>query len=74
MYYFLDIDGVLNTKGDWSRPFTVNPACMANFAEVLRADDDPHIILSSSWRQGLSNKGDHADTGNLFNVFTEMGL
>ena len=31
MFYFLDVDGVLNRESDWRIPFTVNEECLKNF-------------------------------------------
>lgn len=58
MYYFLDIDGVLNRKSDWKRPFTLNPDCVKNFMSLIECDSEPHVILSSTWRQGGDNAHD----------------
>lgn len=57
MYYFLDVDGVLNRESDWCKPFTVNPICVRNFKKLLSNDKDSHVILSSTWRQGFTNAG-----------------
>ncbi len=57
MYYFLDVDGVLNKESDWRIPFSVNEDCLRNFATLIKADSDPHIILSSTWRAGYTNTG-----------------
>ncbi len=58
---FLDIDGVLNRKSDWRNPFTLNGECVSAFFKFLeRAKHiygDAVIVLSSSWRLGLSNTG-----------------
>jgi len=75
MYYFLDVDGVLNRESDWRKPFTVNPICVSNFKKLLSVDKDSHIILSSTWRQGFTNTGiKSASAGSLMNVFDEMGI
>lgn len=57
MYYFLDIDGVLNKESDWRKSFTLNPECVKNFKSLVEKDKNPHIILSSSWRRGVTNTG-----------------
>lgn len=75
MYYFLDVDGVLNKESDWHRPFSVNPICVANFKEMINRDKDPHIILSSTWRQGFTNTGiKSARADGLSKVFDEFGI
>lgn len=50
MYYFLDVDGVLNKESDWKKPYTVNPSCLENFKKLLSHDKNPIVILSSTWR------------------------
>ena len=57
MHYFIDVDGVLNKESDWRKPFTLNDECVENFMELISKDKDPHIILSSTWRQGFTNTG-----------------
>ena len=52
MYYFLDIDGVLNRESDWRRPFILNPECVKNFMNLIECDSEPYVIISSTWRQG----------------------
>jgi len=53
MYYFLDIDGVLNKESDWKHPYTVNLTCLENFKKLLSHDQHPVIVLSSTWRANL---------------------
>ena len=75
MYYFLDIDGVLNKEQDWRRPFTINPACLKCFQEIIRHDKDPHIILSSTWRVGLTNRGNSLEKDSTAQMYMEkLGL
>lgn len=57
MFYFLDIDGVLNKESDWKRPFTLNEKCLKIFSKLIKNDKDAHIILSSTWRVGCNNRG-----------------
>ena len=66
MYYFLDIDGVLNKESDWRVPFAINPECAACFAMLLKKDKDPHVVLSSTWRHGITNSGIKAPKDNNF--------
>ena len=66
MYYFLDVDGVLNKESDWRIPFSINEDCLNNFATLIKADKDPHIILSSTWRVGYTNTGVVSAGGNSF--------
>lgn len=75
MYYFLDVDGVLNRESDWCKPFTVNPICVRNFKKLLSNDKDSHVILSSTWRQGFTNAGIKSSRADsLMNVFDELGI
>ncbi len=64
MYYFLDVDGVLNKESDWRIPFSINARCLKCLAELLSFDKDPHIILSSTWRAGYTNTGVMSARGN----------
>lgn len=64
MFYFLDVDGVLNRESDWRIPFTVNEECLKNFVMLIKKDSDPHIVLSSTWRVGFTNTGVMSSGGN----------
>lgn len=75
MFYFLDVDGVLNKKSDWTSPFSVNSLCLMNFSKLIESDNNPHIILSSTWRVGYTNKGIRSARGNnLIVKLEEYGL
>lgn len=75
MYYFLDVDGVLNNEQDWRKPFTVNASCLSCFKEVISRDKDAHIILSSTWRTGLTVTGATMDKEALLNEYmARLGL
>ena len=75
MYYFLDVDGVLNNEKDWRKPFTVNASCLSFFKEVISRDKDAHIILSSTWRTGLAVTGATRDKETPLNEYmTRLGL
>jgi len=61
MIIFLDIDGVLNTKKEWNKPFTLNKNCLHAFNNALTEcaqRDSIRIILISSWRIGFSQYED----------------
>lgn len=73
MYYFLDIDGVLNKESDWRKPFTLNDSCVSCFAEIIKKDSSPHIILSSTWRAGYTNKGEKT-SDDQFSKLSEYGI
>lgn len=61
MYIFLDIDGVLNTKEDWEkRLYSLNAQCVKVFCELLKNLDNPRIVISSTWRNGLARDGSTA--------------
>lgn len=54
---FLDIDGVLNKKSDWTNKFTFNETCLNNFVKLLTDLKEQYncllkIILTSTWRTG----------------------
>ncbi len=60
-YIFLDIDGVLNNKADWSRPYTFNKYNLNTFDNLLRVLNKQlgrniHIILTSSWKNSINDK------------------
>lgn len=75
MYYFLDVDGVLNKESDWRKPFTLNPICVNNFKKLLSCDKDSHVILSSTWRQGFTNTGiKSSEKDNSADVFGKYGI
>lgn len=57
MYIFLDVDGVLNKESDWKNPFSINNSCLFQFASLMKMINEPHIILSSTWRAGYTNTG-----------------
>ena len=53
---FLDIDGVLNTKESWKKPFQLNDDCISRFCNTLLNQKAPiNIILTSSWKNGYSS-------------------
>ncbi len=61
MYIFLDVDGVLNTEADWaSRVYSLNSRCVASFCKLLNRLNDPRIVLSSTWRNGIARDGSTA--------------
>ena len=69
MYYFLDVDGVLNKEQDWRKPFTVNESCLNCFKELISRDKDANIILSSTWRTGLAVTGAMMDKDTPLNEY-----
>ncbi len=53
---FLDIDGVLNTKESWQKPFSLVDECIKNFCAFVNRDGlSPKIIFTSSWKTGWSS-------------------
>ncbi len=71
MYYFLDIDGVLNRKSDWSKRYYINPGCLCAFKKLLSYDSSPTIILSSTWRTGISKSGNN---DGLLEIIESTGI
>lgn len=74
MYYFLDIDGVLNKESDWRKPFTVNELCVQYFVELIKKDKSSHIILSSTWCAGYTNKDYFHGLKELIYILLIIGL
>lgn len=76
MYIFLDVDGVLNTKNDWSKKiYSLNAKCVENFCELLRNINNPKVVLSSTWRNGIARDGSTAiHIRDLLNVLTVVGI
>ena len=60
MYIFLDIDGVLNKKSDWIRPFSLNDECCRWFNKLVKELPNAKIVLSSTWRNGIARDGSKA--------------
>lgn len=55
LWIFLDVDGVLNRRNNWAKPFTLNPQNISVFRELLSILGTSYkysIILTSSWRKG----------------------
>lgn len=58
MYIFLDVDGVLNTTADWKQKvYSLNPKCIEIFRSLINKLDNPKIVLSSTWRNGIARDG-----------------
>ena len=75
MHIFLDIDGVLNTKSDWTRPYSLNKKCVQEFADFTNSLKDVKIVLTSSWRAGFSKDGNHlAQISMLVDALEEYGI
>ena len=76
MYIFLDVDGVLNTKKDWERKiYSLNPKCVDEFCNLLKKIDDPKIVLSSTWRNGIARDGSTAvHIDKLQEVLSKSGI
>ena len=53
---FLDIDGVLNRRIDWDRPYTLNDRCISAFGRFCQRLGAVRIILTSSWRGGFLSR------------------
>ena len=73
-YIFLDVDGVLNCKSDWKRPFSLNKSCILAFSELCKLIGKPVCILSSTWRAGLSKYISSEQVDNLLKKLSEEGI
>lgn len=51
-YLFFDIDGVLNRKSQWKRPFSLANDCLDAFADLVH-QSEYLPIMCSTWRRGL---------------------
>lgn len=76
MYIFLDVDGVLNTKGDWRRrAYSLNTKCVEEFCNFLKKLDNPKIVLSSTWRKGIAGDGTTAaHMEELMQALSRVGI
>ena len=75
MYIFLDIDGVLNKRSDWERPFSLDAECVRNFNELVSRIPDAKIVLSSTWRNGIARDGSiAAHIEDLMKVLSIAGI
>lgn len=58
MYVFLDVDGVLNTEADWARKvYSLDSKCVYSFCKLLNSLNEPKVVLSSTWRNGIARDG-----------------
>lgn len=74
---FLDIDGVLNTKDSWKTPFQLNDKCIKAFSTaLLKFDDAPNIVLTSSWKNGYSSlqENETVQLQELRKKFEQFGI
>ena len=75
MYIFLDVDGVLNKKSDWTRPFSLNPECVKHFNELVSCIPNAKIVLSSTWRNGIARDGSRAaHVEDLMSALSAAGI
>lgn len=76
MYIFLDVDGVLNTQADWkNRMYSLNPKCVDAFNMLLDKLDNPKIVLSSTWRNGITRDGSKAaHIKDLMKALSKAGI
>lgn len=59
MFVFLDIDGVLNKRADWHKPFSLNNDCIRLFGEEYRGS---RVILISSWKNSFVSSHNEKNT------------
>lgn len=74
MYYFLDIDGVLNNRNMWKNGYSIDLKSVENLALLLSYDDNPKIVLSSTWRTGFDISGNHVSSDILSDELKKYGL
>lgn len=76
MYIFLDVDGVLNTEADWARKvYSLDSRCVASFCKLLSGLDNPKVVLSSTWRNGIARDGTTAvHIDDLINALAPAGI
>ncbi len=74
MYYFLDIDGVLNNRYMWKNGYSIDPKAVENLALLLSYDDNPKIVLSSTWRTGFDISGNVVSNDILSDELKKYGL
>lgn len=49
---FFDVDGVLNTKSQWTRSYQLNENCIREFCHFVN-DIRASVVIASSWRTGF---------------------
>ena len=49
---FFDIDGVLNRKSQWKKPYSLCDECIRDFCGFI-VSTDADLIIMSSWRSGF---------------------
>lgn len=77
---FLDIDGVLNSRGydrarDWNKQDDIDETRLPLVKQIIDATD-AKIVLSSTWRQHWDKDGDKCDEDGAYinRVFAAYGL
>ena len=80
-YIFFDVDGVLNSESDWKKSkFSINKNCMENFSSFInilkKRDKTPHLVICSTWRQGMNNFNDKAENSKslIDEIFSRYNL
>ena len=75
MYIFLDVDGVLNRRNDWNRPFSLNSECVKCINLFVSGIPNAKIVLSSTWRNGIARDGTvAAHIDDLLKALAEAGI
>lgn len=66
LHVFLDVDGVLNKESDWKMQYTIDDSCVKVLAlirdKMLQYYNQVIFVLTSTWRMGLTNKGERLDS------------
>lgn len=73
MYYFLDVDGVLNKYSDWKNPFSLDKTCVSSFLDLIKQDKNAFIVLTSTWRKGMDTNGS-ISVDSPISRLTEAGI
>ncbi|MCR5670747.1 MAG: hypothetical protein K6G10_07045 [Butyrivibrio sp.] len=77
-YIFLDIDGVLNKESDWKIKYSIDKSCVNALKDISMLCEkqygDIRIILSSTWKAGISKDGSSIQIKNLQEALATVGL
>lgn len=69
MYIFLDIDGVLNTKNDWNRLFSLRKE---NVDKLCNDYPGSKVILISSWKNGYISRNNKSNSEPIKHLETML--
>ncbi len=72
MYIFLDIDGVLNCKKQWSKNYALDDSCIEHFCEFASATGGK-IILATSWRKAWAGRNNPSNPPHIKQLEAKLG-